>query len=157
MNKANLEKLLKIFLGALLVFAGPISMAQQSGRAAVYVQSTSEDSVGRTLVYEIREAVRRSSGFTLVASSADARFVLRIVTLNPDNDSTRSVSTVYSAVYTLNTLHETPVEMYLTSVVGTCGTSRVANCARSLTATLDEQATLFQRILRNAFDPNERR
>ena len=126
-------------------------------KAAVYVQATAEDAVGRTLVYEVREAVRRSSGLALADRELDARFILRIVTIDPDSSRSPGISTVYSAVYTRRTLHETPVDMYLTNTVGTCGSSRVESCARRMTATLDEQAVEFRAMLRNVLDAGNQR
>lgn len=136
---------------------GPAWAQQTPVKAAVYVQATAEDPVGRTLIYEVREAVRRSSGLALADRESDARFILRVVTIDPDSSTSPGISTVYSAVYTMQSLHEAPVEMYLTSTVGTCGSSRVESCARGMTATLDELVVEFRALLRNALDSAGRR
>lgn len=131
------------------------AIAQQQARAAVYVQSSAEDPVGRLLAFEVREAVRRSSGLLLADRQADARFILRLVTLDPDRERSPGISTVYSAVYTMWTLHDAPVEMYLDSSVGTCGSSRVESCGRRMAATLDENASEFRAVIRNMLESAE--
>lgn len=137
---------------AILVFSS-VAFAQQTPvKTSVYLQSTAEDRVGKTLSYEIREAIRRSAGLTLADQADDARFILRLVTIDPDNRDSPGISTVYSAVYTMQTLHDTPVEMYLSSSVGTCGRNRTESCARSLTAMVDEYAVDFRNLLRRVLE-----
>lgn len=153
--KSSLSRLAALIL--LPAVFGHAAAQQAPLKAAVYVQGTAEDPVGRTLVYEVREAVRRSSGLALADRDSDARFILRIVTIDADKSSSPGISTVYSAVYTMRTLHETPVEMYLTNTVGSCGSSRVESCARRMTATLDEQAVEFRTLLRNVLDAGNQR
>lgn len=136
-----------------LALASPHSKGQtRPAQAAVYVQSSGQDSIGQQLGYEVRETIRRSAGLVLADRSGDARLLLRLTTLDPDAANPPSVMTVYAAVFTVRTFHETPVEMYLTTVVGTCGTNRLEICARRLTAELDEQALDVRRQLRNALD-----
>lgn len=146
------HQILAVGIGLLAAYSPAITVAQSPPRAAVYVQSAADDPVGRLLAYEIREAVRRSSGLSLADRETDARFILRLVTLDPDKERSPGISTVYSAVYTMHTLHDTPVEMYLDSYVGTCGSSRVESCGRRMTATLDEKASEFRALIRNMLD-----
>ena len=148
-----MQALKRILLLVLIVVAGhSVAVAQQQIRAAVYLQNNTDDPVGRLLAYEIREAIRRSAGLTLVDRDVDARFILRLVTIDPDRERSPGISTVYSAVYTVRTLHDTPIEMYLESSVGTCGSSRVESCGRRMAANLDEKATEFRALLRNALE-----
>lgn len=152
--KSLFVRLVTILLWSALI---PYAAAQQSSaKAPVYIQATAEDTVGKLLVYEVREVIRRSSGLALVDRDSDARFVLRVVTIDPDRSESPGLSTIYSAVYTVHTFHETPVEMYLTNVVGVCGSSRVESCARKMIATLDEQAVGLRTMLRNALDSGDR-
>lgn len=153
MNSLFMRLMTIVLLPALI----PHAAAQQaSAKASVYVQATAEDAVGKLLVYEVREVVRRSSGLALVDHDSDARLILRVVTFDPNRSESPGLSTIYSAVYTVHTFHETPVEMYLTNVVGVCGSSRVESCARKMTATLDEQAVGLRTMLRNAIGSGDR-
>jgi hypothetical protein len=124
--------------------------ARGSSVVAVYLQNSSEDAVGRSLAYEIREALRRSTGFVLVDTEEDARLVLRLVTLDPDREQSPGLLTVFSAVYTARTYHEQPIEMYLTSSVGTCGRDRLSTCAQRRVAELDEWATQLRSMRRKS-------
>ena len=151
----NLKNVSAVFFFALLI--SPTMAQEQPARTSVYVQSTADDSIGRDLAYKIRETVRRSAGMTLADRANDARFILRLVTLDSDSKHSPGISTVYSAVYTMQTFHDSPVEMYLTSVVGTCGRSRVDSCARSITAEIDEQAINLRRMLKNMLDSQNNR
>ena len=143
------------FSFALLI--SPALGQEQPARASVYIHSSADDSIGRDLAYKIRETVRRSAGMTLADRANDARFILRLVTLDPDSKNSPGISTVYSAVYTMQTFHDSPVEMYLTNVVGTCGRSRVDFCARSITAEIDEQAINLRRMLKNVLESQNHR
>ena|SRR5690606_5164319 len=138
---------LSSFLALLMCATGSTAQAQ----TAVYIQSTAPDVVGRQLVFELREAVRRSAALSLAEREQDARIYARIVTLDPDN-SGRGNSTVYSAVITMQTFHETPVEMYLTNYVGSCGRLSVESCARSLLSGIDEEATNIRAMIRTMLD-----
>lgn len=114
------------------------SNAQSVSR--VYVSGTTEDSVGRQIVFSVKESIRRSAGLSLAESEADSRIQVQLVTLDPDApDGSRR--TIYSAVWTVRTLHQTPVTMYLTQFVGICGQNRVAGCAQNLVAITDEQVS----------------
>lgn len=130
----------------------PAVAQEQQARVPVYVEASGDDLVGRDLAYQVRETIRLSAGLTLADRESDARFILRVVTLDPDSKDSAGLSTVYSAVYTMRTFHDFPVEMYKTSVVGTCGRNRVNSCARSITATLDEQAIDLRRMIRNVLE-----
>lgn len=142
-----------VFL-VLTAIAATTASAQQAG---VYIDATSEDVVGKQLVFELREVIRRSASMTLADREQDARFILRLVTLDPDDGANARAMTVYSAVITMNTLHDTPIEMYLTNRVGTCGSRRTDSCAKRLAAALDEQAIAFRRLLRDALDQQQGR
>ena len=125
-----------------------------NAQVSVWVNNSSDDAVGRQLAFELREGIRRSAAMELADRMQDGRLYIRLVTLDPDDEGRR---TVYSATLTMQTFHETPVEMYLTSLVGTCGRNRVAECSRGLMARVDEQATDLRRLLRDALDAERRR
>jgi hypothetical protein len=142
------RSLLAFIAGCLLATVSMSSNAQ----TAVYLRADTPDPVGRQLAFELREALRRSAGLTLAERPKDARIFTRIVTLDPLDGSSSGYSTVYSAVITFQTFHDTPIEMYLTNYVGTCGRNRVSNCAQSLLAGIDEQASSIRALLRDVLE-----
>ena len=132
-------------------------MSPAFAQMRVHVSSTAEDTVGNRLTFAIREGIRRSAAMTLVDREQDAFILVRIVTLDPDrNDTASSTRTIYSVVWTTKTLHDTPVEMYLTSSVGLCGARRVAQCADGLVADTDREASEVRGWLQNFLDRTKR-
>jgi hypothetical protein len=122
----------------------------------VYVNFTSNDSVGGRLTYAIKECIRRSAGMSLSNRIEDALVTINIVTLDPDNNTqNRNIRTVYSAVWTSKTLHETPVEMYLTNTVGTCGSNKINECAEDLAAETDKNVNFVKEIIQNIISKSE--
>ena len=107
----------------------------------VFVAETAPDSVGSRLAFSIKEGIRRSAGMALTDRSQDAIIRVHIVTLDPDKNDNSNRRTIYSVVWTAQTLHSTPVTMYLTNSVGLCGSSRVQECAEDLVSDTDRQAT----------------
>ena len=128
-----------------LIFLSPSHSVQ--AQMPVHIEATTPDSVGNRLVFAMREAIRRSSSMTLEDRAEDGFLLLKVVTLNPD-ESARSNRTIYSIVWISKTLHETPVQMYLTNSVGLCGTSRVQHCAEDIVAETDRQASFIRGLLR---------
>ena len=125
--------------------SGP-SFAQQP-KIKVYVRATTPDSVGKTLVYNIREQINSSSRYELAATESDASFQFRIATLDP-GESTSSRSTVYSAVLTGTQIVSPHATVYLNHWVGTCGVSVAASCAENLFADVDtEVAPVLESVL----------
>ena len=101
----------------------------------VVVEDTAREAVGGRLVYAIRERIRSSSGFKLVSTQKDALFRFGVVTL----DEKSGYSTVYSVVFSA-WQPETGTWTYLTNIVGTCGSSRITECADGLVADADKSA-----------------
>ncbi len=146
--------MLKRYFGLLLMV---LATSTASSQTAIWVHSTAEDTVGRQLAFELREAVRRSAAMSLADRSQDGRIYVRLVTMDPDSSSGGASRTIYSAVWTMQTFHDTPVEMFLTSYVGTCGRQRVASCAQGLAAITDEQVTDLRRMLKDVLEINKKR
>jgi hypothetical protein len=113
--------------------------AYAAAQIKVAVVDAADDMVGGRLVYAVKEGIRRSSGLVLADRVPDALIQVKIVTLDPDDN--KGIRTIYSVVWTAQTLNETPVDMYLTNNVGLCGTSRVPECADRLVAQTDVHAT----------------
>lgn len=138
-----------VLFGTLLGVACFSSSAFAQTKVALI--STAPDSIGVRLVYALKEGIRKSAGMQLVDSSEDALITVRIVTIDPDDSSTQN-RTIYSVVWTARTFHQTPVDMYLTNSVGTCGTNRVSQCADGLAAYTDAQATTVKGWLKAALE-----
>jgi hypothetical protein len=133
----------------MLLWVGLAGGAKASPPMPIYIDSTSNDSVGQTLSYAIRERVRRSASMALAAQDRDAKIVLRIVTIDPDQGANSAQNmTVYSATITMWSAHNFPLEVYLNSRVGLCGAQRIEQCALRITAQLDEEVTQLRAVWR---------
>ena len=125
-------------------------------QTAIWVDAdTSDDYVGQRLAFALKEAVRGSSAMKVVDRPQDGSIYVRMLTMNPDKSNGGNLRTTYSITWTVQTLHSTPVEMYLTSTVGICGSDRVNSCAQNLAATTDEQASQVRRWVQNAVDSSK--
>ena len=142
--------MLKSFLSATLVSLLAVTAAPCFAQMKVYVGSTAEDSVGGRLVYAMKEKIRRSAGMILVDRDEDARIAVRVVTLDPDTAGGSGRRTIYSAVLTAQTFHNTPVDMFLTNYVGMCGTARIQECADDLVVVTDRYVTKVKTWIQNA-------
>lgn len=118
------------------------ALSSQDG-AHVFVRATAEDRVGSLLAYQLREEIRKSGGMELVASENDARFIVRLITIDPDESGSR---TVYSVVLTAKQF-DRDATIYWTNIVGVCGMNRVPTCAQSLAAETDKMVTAVKEIL----------
>ncbi len=126
---------------------------QSYAQTAIWVEAdASDDMIGSRLAYSIRETIRKSSGMKLVDRSEDASIYLHFLSINPDKRSNENYRTSYAVTWTVQTFHTPPVEMYLTSSVGICGSDKVSSCAEGIAATTDEQAQKIRRWIRNALD-----
>lgn len=132
-----------LFAIALLVGLGvPTAYAQTV--TLVEVVSTSDDSVGQRLVFAIKEGIRASRSMELTVEDRP-RIRIDIVTLDPDRGD-RGMSTVYSIVWTFDGPTQA-LPSYLTTSVGTCGASRVRDCADGLVADTDRQIEKLERLV----------
>ncbi len=109
----------------------------------VAVDATSADSVGKRLVYRIKEEINASSSMHVTLGD-EAGLGLGIVTL--EGDHSFGNYTTYSVTWTwVNPEQLWPY--YLTSSVGVCGTSRVDEVAEGLVADTQETwESLFKTI-----------
>jgi hypothetical protein len=127
------NRICTIAVTGLLAF-GP-TFAQAQNRVPVYVSSSSaeNDSVGRQLVFDIKEAIRDSDAFRLVEDRKQAPYLKYIVT-------TQGVSTVVTAAGWLVAYDNLAIPMggaYIYSGVMTCPRDRISTCARTALANLD--------------------
>jgi hypothetical protein len=111
----------------------------------VEVTGTSDDAVGKRLVFYFKEGIRASQSFQLSLGN-QLGLQVKIVTLDPSTNNA-GYSTIYSAVWTWNN-PSNPFPLYLTSSVGTCGSSRVKECAESLLVTTNDQLEDIARLVK---------
>lgn len=143
---------MRVYITIILLLLSSLSYAE--GQTAVYVSATADDSIGKQLVYKLRETLRASNGLKLVDDINDSLVRLKIVTLDPD--SARSGNqTVYSAVWTLRQF-DSESETYYTNYVGTCGANRTQSCATGLVSQTDEIATDVRRVLSEILKSNKK-
>lgn len=136
---------------ALVLISLPVTSTAQS-RATVDVRHTGEDSIGRTLAFALREAVRTSSRYELLAGPKST-FRIALVTLDPDKDTTESGSrTVAALTFTMKNTNpfdsrkpETWYPIYLRSFVIIAGGVRVSDQARSILADLEAEIIEYQK------------
>jgi len=117
-------------------------------KVSVAVSATAEDQVGGRLVYALREGLRSSHGLTLVPEVQGLRVQIRIVTMDPDHETSAGHHTIYSVVWTVTALECGPF-WYWTSTVANCGKDRVDECAASLVADTDKVAIEFDELERS--------
>ena len=127
-----------------------------NAQTQVWVDASAEDPVGRQLAFELREGIRRSAAMNLADRAQDGRIAVKLVTLDPDKSSGGGNRTIYSAVWTMQTFHQVPVEMFLANYVGLCGLQRTSSCAQGLVVITDEQVTDLRKMLKDASDSQRR-
>ena len=103
----------------------------------VAVDATTNDTVGKRLVYKIKEGINRSSTMH-VTYKEEVGLGLHIVTLEGDRNNPGNYA-MYSVTWTwINPEQFLP--FYLNSLVGACGTKRVDEVAESIVADTKEQS-----------------
>lgn len=124
----------------LMIIASGRSFAQSV--IPVFLETTVEeaDSAGLQLVYEIKEAIRRSSGFRLVEDVQKWPYIrYSLVTLKGNNQTVVSHTFTYDSV-------EIPLGgAHIVSSVQFCGNSVVQGCARTIMGHLDEAVNQLKR------------
>ncbi len=117
----------------------------------VEVVATAEDSVGRRLVYFVKEGIQSSSTLEL---SISPELGLRVMIVTLDQDSRNpGYSTAYSFVVTWVNKQQ-PFPYFLNQSVGYCGSSRVQECAQGLVANIAENSESVLRLFKAAYDSN---
>jgi len=136
---------ISVALGTVALVACVGAYAADSGMP-VYVAGTADDAVGERLVYAVKETIRKSGGLSLQASTQDAFLAVNMVTLDPDDNGSR---TVYSFVLTSADSDESHFD-YELSFVGVCGTDRVVQCAERIVASVDSVSERYKKSVADA-------
>jgi hypothetical protein len=136
-----------VFFASVFLFASATTFAQMR----VIVEDTAPDTVGSRLVFAVKERIRSSAGFKLVTARTEALFRMSIVTL----DDKTGYSTVYSVVFSA-WQPQTNTWTYLNNIVGTCGSTRIAECADGLVADADKTSEGPKEFYKTFFDQGKK-
>jgi hypothetical protein len=121
--------------------------AQEAVRVSVEIaaQSDPDDSVGQRLVFQVREAVRRSAAFTLtIGDEPRIRLVIRTMNRLPEQPNISSIDSVVWVGRGKDTL---PV--YLDSTVGFAGSAVLQSSAETILARTDNLVFDLRRLIQN--------
>jgi len=94
-----------------------------------------DNMVGRSLVYHIREGIRKSSEMRLTIDNETK--ILVAITTTPEHAEKPNVSCIYSAIWMLSD-STYPFPLYLYSVIGSCGSESVQSSADNIVAETDK-------------------
>jgi hypothetical protein len=121
---------LAAFLAHFLITA---SIADESPHVCVSGQSGDNDIVGERLIYNIKELVRKSRAMKLMPSEGETDCLRLIVITMNSGGPARNNATIYSVTWVVS-FSGYPGNQYVTSEVGTCGSSRVLESAEAMVA-----------------------
>jgi hypothetical protein len=114
-------------------------------RIPVFLHTDARDTVGATCVARLREALEESSAYSPVMNPASARFVVSIVTMDPNEAELGSGpghATV--AAVTLQGEHATGLNQFVYSWVLVARQHTVDSLATELFTAIDEQIQRFE-------------
>lgn len=127
----------------------------QEGKVSIFVSHSGDDSVGRQLVFSVKEILRGSRAFQL-SSQEDSAMQIRVITVNPE-DGNSSTWAVASVVYTMTNFlpyekgnPQTWYAIYAGSQVLTVGMRRVDDQAKSIVAFLDSALEKYRQDAKNS-------
>lgn len=130
----------------------PVVPGQASSAIGVYVEHSGEDRVGVAVAYELREQLRRSAGYPLVADAAEAGIWIILISLDnrcPDISAGSTASV--SATYIVNNQQRA----YLTGSLHQVGRNKTEAVARTLAAELDRQVHIYRRLYQYQKPPDD--
>jgi hypothetical protein len=133
--------LLSIVLAILLSTFGHQTLLAE-GKIPVEVKATSDDTVGKRLVYRIKEDIRRSATFEITSNTKVPRLKITIVTLDPIPAGSSGISTIFSYVMLASGVYFD--DIFITSGVGICGLQKINNVAQNMVAEIDNYTESFE-------------
>jgi hypothetical protein len=130
-----------VALSCLLLF-GLVSPTWAQTPVPVFVSWHGQDSVGRQLVFEVREEIRRSRGYRLVEANEDAVLQVNVVSVDVNADNL-GISSSIAVAFILRPATE---NRFITVAAVYLGRERTTLQARSILANVDEIATAFKKV-----------
>ena len=140
---------MKAALTVLIILLAPLYCFAQAKKIPVAVVPDGEDSVGRSIAFALKEAIRGSESFKFVDDDPfpkTPRLVVHLISLditlsegNKGSASAISETIVYAS-------QTTPLlGGYITSAVQHCGRNKVNECAKGILPNIDRAAELLRR------------
>lgn len=139
MKAAGLAAMLGLF-----VWVAPSPATATDGFINVRINHSGEDRVGQQLAFYVRDTIRRSGTFKEANAGVEATFALNLITLDPDEDRVQN-RTIYSLAIVIE--NREGLDWYVTSIVGTCGASRLRECAEDFHAELGAELETIRAAL----------
>lgn len=146
-----------VFIVTLVFFPPYVLWADEAKKIIVEVEAFSDDFVGRRLVFNIKEMIRKSYAMELQTYNYDdiplsvvprIKMIVRTIAKYKDNTST---ATIYSVTWTLSGEFEHEDtwcrDRYLVGTLGYCGSARVEETAESLVADTDDIVEIWREAL----------
>ena len=126
------------------------SRAADFGKLRVFIDATTSDIVGKSLVFTLKERVRASTSLELLPAKGSAHVHLHVTTtpLATGEEASVDGSTVWAITWTFPAGGTSEDEIYWSQAVGWCHASHLEKCAIAVVASTDDIATAF----RAAFD-----
>lgn len=119
----------------------------------IMVEHTGSDTLGKRLVYELKEEIKKSESMKLSLKD-ELGIMVSIVTINSNKENTGN-QTIYSIVWTWNVPAKHIFPYYLTSSVGYCGSYVINETAKDLVASTYEQSERMLKLLIKLIDTTE--
>ena len=110
------------------------TLAQEQRITDVSVDSYANDTVGRRLVYEVKEELRDSSAFNLVESSENT--IMLLINTMPRNESNPSAATIYSITWVFPS-DAAGFPYFLDGKIGHVRSDLIKNHAQDIVASTD--------------------
>jgi len=133
------------------MFCFPI-IAFPQNKIAVEVCHSGSDIVGRRLVYQIKEKIRRS-GLLRLTTANEPRFRLSIITIdNAVEKEYSGYSSSYSLAWILCVKKDFLEKKFITHNLGICGGNRVNEVAEGIVAETDEMVSDFLKVIGGTYE-----
>lgn len=101
--------------------------------AKIFVEATTNDSIGQAIAYDLREKINSSSLYTITYSRDEALFVISLVTTDAETGHTAA----YSAALLMPPFDGKGFDYFITERVGYCGKDVSASCAAGILSSFD--------------------
>jgi hypothetical protein len=111
-------------------------------KVPIEVDSLSDDSVGERLAFQLREKIRRSTGYILTSANEPH---MTLVLRTTDRDCLgKDKSTIYSIVWTFK--KDKDIHFYIDSAIGHVGNNVIEQAAEGIIARTDSIMELTRKI-----------
>lgn len=144
--------LIGLMLTALTVVTNPPAAVDSNTpsaaveRTPIFLQTDAQDAVGAAYVTRLRNALQTSSTFRAVANPADARFIVGIVTMDPNEaEAGAAPGRATVAAVTLQRENAPGLNQFVYSWVLVAKPDKVDSLATELLAAVDQEIRALER------------